>query len=106
MVTANQTFRGRATNDPASNVKITNITILVANTEMSYVLSDNLKNLWIATRGFDTIKYTFTATESGTTFITLKKGTAHEITDINFTGKTFYFQGPRVGTIVELMEFF
>jgi len=79
-----------------------NIALGAANTEQSQSLPDDTVAYIIKTRGNSELKLAWSATESGTKFITIKKNASFE--DQNFsTSLTLYFQSPQTSDIVEIV---
>ena len=74
-----------------------------ANTETSQALTANTKQFTIRARTRADLKIAFTATESGTNFITIPKGTSYTVSGIDFTG-TIYLQSPSTSIPVEILE--
>jgi len=89
----------------AQNVKITNYNIAAADTEYSVALTSNLKDAIIRNRDISVTKVSFTSGESGTTYFTIPKGCTLQLSDLDFTGKTIYFQASDISTL-EIMEFY
>lgn len=107
MSTSNQSVRGLSTPvGAASSQKITNLSLPMANTEVSHTLSANLKQIIIKLRGIADLKFSFTATESGTKFITIPKGATLSLIELNFASETVYFQSPKASQTVEILELF
>lgn len=87
----------------ALNVNIFNISVPLANTEQFFAIPSNTKKLEIKIReGSGIIKYAFTSGNSSTNFITVKQGNKEVIEDINFTGKTLYFQTNKDNKVIEI----
>lgn len=90
----------------ATGSNITNLSLPSANTEVTHVLSLNLKEIMIKARGNAKLQFTFTALESGTKFVTIPKGTAHILSDLDFAAETLYIQSSLAGETVEILELF
>lgn len=90
----------------SQNIKITNLSMPLANTEYSLLLTNNLKQLIIVSRSMARLQIAFTSTESGTKFITIPKGTSLSLFDLDLTGKTLYIQGDVPTSTVEIMELY
>ena len=84
------------------NVTIQRESIAVANTEQSFVFPDGVKSFTLRNDGNGLMKWTFTATESGTTDRTLYAGELYEKEHIYLTSKTLYFQSSKAGDIMEI----
>jgi len=107
---ANQTAQqisSTVTISAATNYKVTNVSIAIGdiNSEQSLALQSGVKKITIANRDNGKIQYTFVSGQSGTDFKTIPVKNHREISDINFTGKTLYFQTDKVSTI-EIEEFY
>lgn len=92
-----------ATPDPVTSQTIGNETVALANTEQSYVFPTNTRRFRLFNRGPAEIKWTFTATESGTKYVTLYPNTHYGWVEIDSsTSYTLYFQSPSLNTIIEI----
>jgi hypothetical protein len=90
----------------ATSEKISNIEITAADTEQSLALSAGLKKIMIRVREKAALKISFTIAESGTKFVTIPPGCTLVLDDLQFSGKTLYYQSPTVGVTVEILELF
>ena len=88
----------------ASTPTITNLSVPLANTEVSHALTASVKEIYLRVRGIANLQYAFTATESGTKFITVPKGAHHIIEGINITSGTLYVQCDKASQTVEIRE--
>ena len=83
---------------------IFNVTLGPADTEQSQALPANTKEFIVKTRGNTLLKLSYTATESGTKYVTIPKQGVY--TDNNFyTSQTIYFQSPSTGDVVEIVAY-
>ncbi len=89
----------------APNVLITNLSVTTANTEFAHTLQNNVSVLEFKARDGEEFKYSFTATESGTTYISVPACSGQSFAGIKLVGKTLYVQSPFVCTI-EIIEFY
>lgn len=87
----------------ATVTKITNLAIATAATEVSHALNDNLRAVIIKSRNTAKLQVAFTATESGTKFVTIHKGTALCLNDLELDSETLYIQSD-IATTVEILE--
>jgi len=94
-----------ATIEGATNQKITNLSLGVANTEYSHALQGGLKGLMVKSRGNSVVKISFTSGTSGTNYITIPKGAVLFLDDLTFSGITLYAQS-NVIEIVEILELY
>lgn len=90
--------------DPSTTATITNLSLPTANTEVSHSLAANVKMIDIKARGCSDIKISFTATESGTKYITIPKGTTFSVTALKLASATIYMQSPDAGVTAEILE--
>ena len=85
------------------NPKVYNVSVALANTEVSQALTADTKAFTIRVRGSANLKLAFTATESATTFITIPRGANYGIDGLKFNG-TLYFQTDKASQTVEILE--
>lgn len=90
----------------AENIKITNLPVILANTEYSLVLQTELKAIRIKCRDIATLQYCFVSGQSNLNYWTVPKGCSDEMININFTGKTLYIRSSKASTIIEVVEFY
>ena len=90
----------------AQNNKITNLSIPVANTEVSHGLTASLKQVIIRAREVVELKIAFTATESGTKYLTIPKNASLELINLDFSSTTLYVQSPVGSITVEILELY
>lgn len=97
------TIRGRATVEASTSPTVYNVSVPLANTEISQVLSSGTKQFTIRVRGTAKLQLSFTSGQSGITFITVFPGGSYSVSDLNFDG-VLYFQTNKVSQIVEILE--
>jgi hypothetical protein len=97
------TFRVEATIKAGQVPTIYNVSVPLANTEVSQALSANTVQILIKVRGRANLQLAFTSTESATNYITISPGAARVIDGIDFTG-TLYFQTDKPGQTVEIEQ--
>jgi hypothetical protein len=90
----------------ASDAKITNVSLLLADTEYSHVLVNGLKELRIKCREYADLKYSFVSGESDTKYFTIWRGVCDNLTDLDFNNKTLFIQSSRANVTVEVMELY
>jgi hypothetical protein len=83
---------------------IANIVIAAANTEQSYVLPASSRRFLIRNRGNSTAKLAYISGDSGTTYITIRRGSVFTEGDIGSASVTLYFQSPDTGSIIEILS--
>lgn len=88
-------------NNQITTAAIANEAIAIANTEQSYTMPTGTKLFLLYNRGSGLIKYTYTATESGTKYRSLYPHNSILIENIA-SAPTLYFQGENVGDILEV----
>lgn len=91
-------------NSTANQVKITNLLVPLANTEVPHVLEDGVKFIEIFSRN-GRCQYAFEPTESGTKYRTIPKNVCGYLAGMSFNGKTLYIQSS-VSTTIEILELF
>lgn len=89
---------------PITDIKISTLTLTLANTEYSLALSQSCKGLEITARGNSKLKVSFVMGDTSLLYKTIPKHTSWEINSFNFIGKTLYIQGDLAGEIVEIVE--
>lgn len=89
----------------AQNVKITNLSITLANTEFNHTLQNNLKKLEIHDRTNAKVQFCFVASQSSSTYVTINKGCNYSQDGLDLSGKTIYLQADKI-TVVEIIEFY
>ena len=108
MSIATQTFTpvsGTVIISGATDVKITNFQVPVANTEYSHSLTTGLKQLTIKNRDRSTTQIAFIAGDSLLNYITIYPGSVFSVGDLTFSGKTIYFNCSVVSTL-EILELY
>jgi hypothetical protein len=83
---------------------IYNVSVPLANTEVFQALSDDTKQFTIRCRGNAQIQFSFTATESGTKFITIPPGCNYTSGDLQIVTKSIYLQTSKASQVVEIIE--
>lgn len=97
------TVRSRNVIEFGSDPIVYNVSVPLANTEVSQALNASTKRFTIRVRGTSKMQLAFAAGTSGTVFITLPAGTTYTEDGINFTG-TLYFQTEKASQVVEILE--
>ena len=88
---------------PVTSNTIANETVAVANTEQSYAFPSGTRRFRLFNRGSGIIKFTFTATESGTKYVSLYPDTHYGWMEIDSaTSFTVYFQSTIVNAVLEI----
>lgn len=89
--------------DQAKVPTVANVTMGAIGAESSYALPSGTKRFIIKTRDRSKLQLAYVSGDSGTTFIELKPGNAHEVWDISAAAAvTLYFQSSKAGTIAEI----
>lgn len=83
---------------------ITNFTATLADTEYEIALPSNTVRFRIAVRGTAKLKLAFTATESGTNYITVWPGAYYLEGDISRANTSLFVQSSKAGEIVEVVS--
>lgn len=106
MSNVTQGLKSSVTVSGPSNKLITNLSIPLANTEVSHALQNNLKQLVVRARTLSRLQIAFVSSESGTKYLTISPGCVLELTDINFTSSTLYIQSSIAGNVIEILELY
>ncbi len=101
MSNANTTVRATTS---VTNPTIYNVTVPLANTEVSVALSANTKKFLFRVRGRAKANLAFTSGSSGTTYITVPVGTCLDQDNISALNLVLYFQLDVAGQVVEILE--
>ena len=96
---------GTVTVSAAQNTKITNLSLVAADTEYSLALQSNLKQLIIRNRDIARTKVSFASGQSGSLFITIPKGGTLTLDQLDFTGETLYLQANKI-SVAEILELY
>lgn len=88
----------------ASTPQIFNVSVPLANTEVSQALPANTKRFFVKVRNSTArLQLAFTSGNSGTNYISLTRGTGYEESDLDVAALTLYFQTNSPGQIVEIL---
>ena len=87
---------------PATSQRMTNLSMVTANTEYSHALLSDVKILQIRARGDSNIKMAFVSGESGTKYFTMPKNSSYELKDIKFSSSTLYVQADKANEVLEI----
>lgn len=90
----------------SSDAKITNLNLILADTEYSLALVNGLKELRIKCREYADLKYSFVSGESATKYFTIWRGVCDNLTDLDFNTKTLYIQSSKANVTIEVMELY
>lgn len=82
---------------------IYNVSVPTANTEVSQALPANTKKFTLRNRTNAECKVAFVATESGTNYVTIKRGAVLSEDNLNLAAITLYFQCTAAGQTVEIL---
>ena len=88
----------------ATAVRITNLSIPLATTEVAHTLLTDVKKLYVTARGKVNLQFSYTIAESGTKYISIPKNTAYSESDINLSSGVLYIQSDTATTTVEIKE--
>lgn len=81
--------------DEVSVPTVANVSMPLADTEYSYTLPVNTQVVRLMTRGCAKLQLSYTATESGTTYITIPSGVWYELPKLKAAASvTLYFRAP------------
>jgi hypothetical protein len=87
----------------AGTPQITNLTLTNADTEYTHAFGAGIKKICLQARGSVALKFAFSSGQSGSTYFTLKAGSAW-FEDLIKGPFTIYLQSPSAGTVVEILE--
>ena len=90
----------------ATQNKITNLVMTVSGTEYSHSLQSNVKQLIIRSRGNGALQLAFTATESGTKYLTIPKGCSLFLGEIEFASSSLFLQSTSNNDVAEILELY
>jgi hypothetical protein len=97
------TFRGKAVVEASSAPIIYNVSVPLADTEVSQALSSGTKKFTIRVRGQSSLKLSFESGQSGITYIYIPAGCTFSEESLNFSG-SLYFQTTKPSQVVEILE--
>ena len=84
---------------------IFNVTVILANTEVSQVLPSNTKQFTITVRNSTSkLQFSFTLGGSGTNYITVPRGSSYKQEGLNTSSITLYFQTNQPSQVVEILS--
>jgi len=104
MANAQPTFN--VTIKEATTQKITNLDLILQNTEYSHTLTNGVKKLMIRSRSKGEIKFTLTQNESGSNYITINAGAVYFIDNISLNLSVMYMQSSQANNIIEIEEWY
>lgn len=87
----------------ATTPAIINVTIPLANTEVTIPLPAGCRKFTIKLRGNADLKLSYAAGLSGTTFVTIPRGTIYSEQDFILAAGSLYVQSPVASQVVELI---
>ena len=90
--------------DNPTSLKITDLVIASANSEVTHVFQTTIKRFTIAATNKAKLQFSTVLGESGTIFKTIKPFNEYNSQDIDFDSKTLYIQSNIAGTTVEIEE--
>jgi len=86
------------------NPTVSNLSLPVANTEVSFTFPANTKKIYIQERsGLGNVKFSYAVGQSGTTYVTLPKGCDYEDGIFEQASLTIYLQCDII-TIIEILS--
>lgn len=89
----------------AESIKITNFNILLALTEYSHTLENNLKQLTVKSRSAVNLNLSFSVGQTLINYLSLKKGNVLHLKDLDFNNMTLYMNAD-ASTVVEIVELY
>ena len=94
----------KAVVEAATEPKIYNLSVPLANTEVSQLLTNGTKQIIVRVRGVAKAQMAFVATESSTKYLTIFPGTNLALSDLSLSAKTIYIQCNKASQVVEILE--
>lgn len=88
----------------ASVPVVSNVSIVSANTEYSFLLPTNTKRFLLKVRGQASLKLSYASGQSGTTYVSLPSSGVYGEDSLSATAVTLYFQSPSPTQIVEIVS--
>jgi hypothetical protein len=102
---SNITSTSRIVPVSATTPEIYNISLLLAGTEYSQVLSDGTKKLTIRVRdGGANLRIAFVSGDTAIKYITVKKGACYSEDNLDLDNVTVYLQSDTAGKTAEILE--
>jgi hypothetical protein len=88
----------------ATTPTVANVAMTTAGTEYSYSLPSGTKKFLIKLRGGSEFKVAYSATTSGTIYISVAKYNWYGESDMDLSGLTIYFQSPTASETAEIIS--
>lgn len=85
---------------------VNTVTMTDADTEYSWAIPNGAGSFTVQCRNGYDIKICFTSGESGTTYFTIKTGSAYYETNVSSYGNTLYFQCAAAGQVLEIVYWY
>lgn len=82
---------------------ITNLSAPTADTEVSLAIPDGTRKMTVRVRGTANAQFAFVATESGTKYITIPRGSNYSEDGLNTSSLTLYIQTDSASQIIEVL---
>jgi len=89
-----------------NNPIVYNKTLTSANTEYSQALPSGCNKIMVQCRTAYDVKITYTSTESGTTYYTIKANTWYWDDGVLGTTRTLYMQSATAGVVLEILAWY
>lgn len=102
MANLNTTVRARIVQ--AKEPAIYNLSMPLAGTEYSQIISANAKQIMVRMRVKGRAQIAFTSGNSGTIFFTLEPGCVYSQENLDLEGVTIYLQSNQAGQVAEILE--
>jgi hypothetical protein len=83
---------------------ITNLSVPLANTEVSHSIAAGTKKISFKCRGLARIQFSFTSGQSGSNYISLEPGAIYAESGLNLSSLTLYLQTSKASQTVEILE--
>ena len=96
---SNTTTTPRVKITSSSNIRTTNLSITVADTEQSHVLVGGVKALRVRNRDTALTRLSYVSGETTTNYVTIPMGCNYELANIDFSSLTLYVRASQVSTL-------
>lgn len=95
---------GKVTIAGSTSTKIYNLSMPLASTEYSQLLSSDVLRITVKLRGMANLRVAFISGETSTNYITIPAGCSWEETDLRLASSTIYFMADQASQTLEILE--
>lgn len=97
-------FAGSQNTDVVTIPFIDNLSVPLANTEVSYTLPTNTRRFILKNRSSGMLKLSYTSGQSGVKWFSIEPGNSYSETNISKPSLTIYLQSPTANQILEILS--